>query len=127
MTTGIGWQQHTFPGPGRYQVAAVVQNLAADNPGSRMWTETIVVDAPLAVTGKVSWRDGKTTRLHASVSGGQGRVIAATWTCTTGEIRKGLDVTCPETDKYGSARVTVVDGAGNSASAEIDISPAVQQ
>jgi hypothetical protein len=127
VTTETGWQQHTFPGPGRYQVSAVVHNLAADNPGSRMWTETIVVDAPLSVTGKVSWRAGKSTRLHASVTGGQGSVIAATWTCTTGEIQKGLDVTCPETDKDGYARVTVVDGAGNSASADIEISPARPQ
>ena len=46
VTTEIGWQQHTFPGPGNYQVTAVVRNLAADNPGSRIWTETIVIDAP---------------------------------------------------------------------------------
>jgi hypothetical protein len=124
VTTGIGWQQHTFPGPGNYQVTAVVRNLAADNPGSRTWTETIVIDEPLSVTGKVSWRAGKTTRLHASVTGGQGTVIAATWTCTTGEIQKGMDVECPGTDKDGFARVTVIDGAGNSASADIEISPA---
>ena len=127
VTTGIGWQQHTFPGPGNYQVTAVVRNLAADNPGSRTWTETIVIDEPLAVTGKVSWRAGKTTRLHASVTGGQGTVIAATWTCTTGEVRNGTDVECPGTDKDGFARVTVVDGAGNSASADIEISPARPQ
>ena len=54
-------------------------------------------------------------------------MIAATWTCTTGETVQGLDVACPDTDKYGVARVTVVDGAGNSASADIDISPAQAQ
>jgi hypothetical protein len=124
VVTGIGWQEHTFPGPGNYQVTAVVHNLAADNPGSRTWTETIVVDEPLVVTGKVSWRAGKMTGLHARVSGGQGTVIAATWICTTGETWQGLDAICPGTDKDGFARVTVVDGAGNTATAEVDISPA---
>jgi hypothetical protein len=64
------------------------------------------------------------TGVHAHVSGGQGTVIAATWTCTTGETWQGLDAICPGTDKDGFARVTVVDGAGNSATTEVDISPA---
>jgi hypothetical protein len=123
VVTGTGWIEHTFPGPGNYQVYATVQNLAADNPGERTWTETIVIDEPLAVTGRVSWRAGKDTRLHAVVSGGHGKVIAAHWTCPSGEIQEGMEVTCADTDKAGIAEVTVVDGAGNVASATVDISP----
>lgn len=124
IVTGTGWVEHTFPGPGNYQVYATVRNLATDNPGARTWTETIVIDEALAATGRVSWRAGKDTRLHAIVSGGQGKVVAAHWTCPSGETQQGLDVTCPETDKAGVAEVTVVDGAGNLATSEVDISPA---
>jgi PKD repeat protein len=125
VTTGTGWVQHTFPGPGNYQVTATVRNLAPDNPGSRNWTETIVIDEPLVVGGKVSWRAGKTTRLHANVTGGQGTVLSVAWTCPSGEVQQGMDVTCTGTDKAGVARVTVVDGAGNSAVGEVDISPSL--
>ncbi len=124
IVTEAGWVEHTFPGPGNYQVYATVRNLAADNPGERSWTETIVIDEPLTVSGRVSWRAGKSTRLHAVVSGGHGKIIAAHWTCPTGDARQGMDVTCPGTDKGGVAEVTVVDGAGNLATSEIDISPA---
>jgi PKD repeat protein len=125
VTTGIGWQQHTFPGPGNYQVTATVHNLATDNPGSRTWTETIVIDEPLVVTGKVSWRAGKSTRLRAAVTGGQGTVLSATWSCPNGAVRQGLDVTCAGTVKAGVAEVTGVDGAGNRATSAVDVSPAV--
>lgn len=123
IVTAAGWVEHTFPGPGNYQVYATVRNLAADNPGERTWTETIVIDEPLAVTGRVNWRGGKKTRLRAVVSGGQGKVIAAHWTCPSGEAVEGLDAICPDTDKAGVAEVTVVDGAGNVASTTVDISP----
>ena len=119
VTTGIGWQEHTFPGPGNYQVTATVHNLAADNAGSRTWTETIVIDAPLLVKGK---RAGKSTRVHAVVTGGQGTVLAVSWTCPNGEVRQGMNVTCG--DKGGVATVTVVDGAGNVGTSQVDISPA---
>lgn len=124
ITTTTGWQQHTFPGPGNYQVYATVHNLAADNAGERTWTETIVIDEPLEVTGRVSWRAGKDTRLHAVVSGGHGTVLAAHWICPSGEVQQGMDVTCAGTAKAGVAEVTVVDGAGNVATTEVDISPA---
>jgi PKD repeat protein len=125
VVTGAGWQEHAFPGPGNYQVTATVHNLATDNPGLRTWTETIVIDDPLAVIGRVSWRAGKTTRLHAIVSGGQGKVLAANWTCPSGAVAQGLDVTCADTDKAGVAEVTIVDGAGNVATATVDVSPAL--
>jgi hypothetical protein len=124
IVTKTGWVQHTFPGPGNYQVYATVHNLATDNPGERSWTETIVIDEPLAVTGRVSWRAGKSTRLHAVVSGGQGKVIATHWSCPSGTAEQGMDVTCDDTDKAGVATVTVVDGAGNVATSEVGISPA---
>jgi hypothetical protein len=124
IVTKTGWVQHTFPGPGNYQVYATVRNLAVDNPGERTWTETIVIDEPLAVTGRVSWRAGKSTRLHAVVSGGQGKVIATHWSCPSGTAERGMDVACDDTDKAGVATVTVVDGAGNVATSQVDISPA---
>jgi hypothetical protein len=123
IVTGTGWIEHTFPGPGNYQVLATVRNLAADNPGERTWTETIVIDEPLLVTGRVSLRVGKATALQAVVAGGQGKVIAAHWTCPSGQTREGMNVLCLNTGKAGVAAVTVVDGAGNIASAEVDISP----
>jgi hypothetical protein len=60
IVTGTGWVQHTFPDPGNYPVSATVQNLAADNPGQRTWTQTIVIDELLAVTGRgelARWQD----------------------------------------------------------------------
>jgi len=123
IVTKTGWVEHTFPGPGNYQVYATVHNLAADNPGQRTWTETIVVDAPLKVVGRVSWRAGKATALHAIASGGQGKVIAVHWTCPSGQLEEGRDVICLDTDKAGVAEVTVVDGAGNVAATRVDISP----
>jgi hypothetical protein len=72
----------------------------------------------------VSWRAGKSTRLHAVVSGGQGKVIATHWSCPSGTAEQGMDVTCDDTDKAGVATVTVVDGAGNVATSEVGISPA---
>jgi hypothetical protein len=124
IVTGTGWIEHTFPGPGNYQVHATVRNLAVDNPGERTWTETIVIDEPLEADARVSWRAGKDTRLHALVSGGHGKVLAVHWTCPSGTTTSGLNVTCLDTDKAGIAEVTVVDGAGNVATSSVDISPA---
>jgi hypothetical protein len=59
------------------------------------------------------------------VTGGQGTVLAVTWTCPGGQVRQGVDVTCAGTDKGGAAEVTVTDGAGNRATGQVDISPAV--
>ncbi len=62
---------------------------------------------------------------RAVVSGGQGKVIAATWACPTGSVANGPDVTCAATDKARVSEVTIVDGAGNVATAAVVISPAL--
>jgi len=107
-----------------YVSKATPQNRRSDPLSDITWdfgdgTGPIVTGA-----GWVSWRAGKDTRLHAVVSGGHGKVIAAHWTCPSGEAQQGMDVTCTDTDKAGVAIVTVVDGAGNLATSEADISPA---
>ena len=107
-TTGEQRITHTFPGPGRYAVTAT----AHDEKGQvRIWTRTVIVDPPLSalVTQAPA---GSSVRLTAGVTGGDGNVIAAHWRFSDGTQADGLRVVHAA---GATATVTVVDGAGDTA------------
>jgi hypothetical protein len=101
--TGEQRINHVFPGPGVYAVSAKV----TDEQGTtRTWTRRVTIDpAPRAT---VSRRRG---RLVAGIDGGDGRAIAAHWTFADGATADGLSVA----RRASGGTVTVVDGAGDSA------------
>ncbi len=115
-TTGVSGDDerftHTFPGPGRYAVTATVTN---ERGVVRRWTQTVIVDPPPVATVDVSEAGGMAT-LRAGVRGGDGHAIAAHWAFSDGTTADGLAVTHPLAPGL-TATVTVVDGAGDSASA----------
>jgi hypothetical protein len=109
---------HVFSSPGVYKVTATVTD--ANTGLSRSWVQSLRIDAPLqlGVSGTV---DSKGNRnLSLTPTGGQGTLIAATWTCTNGSVMQGLTVTCPAGS--GNVSVTAIDGAGNSATASMSVS-----
>jgi hypothetical protein len=107
-TTGEERITHTFPGPGSYVVTAT----AHDEQGQvRTWKRTVIVDPPLSAVVTQS-PAGSAVRLTAGVSGGDGNAIAAHWTFSDGTHADGLRVL----HAAGvTASVTVVDGAGDTA------------
>jgi len=108
---------HTFPGPGTYEVTATV---TGSNAKTRTWTDTITIDPPLTATATVAKRAWNGAALKVTGSGGSGEAIGARWTCHDGKEVDGLNVTC--TGKgAGQAKVTLVDGAGNEATAQVDV------
>ncbi|MCC6755740.1 MAG: PKD domain-containing protein [Solirubrobacterales bacterium] len=119
-TTGVGERfDHTFPGPGTYTVTATVES----NSQSRTWTDTIIVDPPLTATASLENRAWNGASLSVAIAGGQGDLVAARWTCQDGSKVNGLRVTCDST-KAGTANVTAVDGAGNAATASVEVGKA---
>lgn len=119
-TTGVGERfDHTFPGPGTYTVTATVES----NSQTRTWTDTITVDPALTATASLASRAWDGARLSVSIQGGQGDLVAARWTCQDGTEVNGLSVTC-DSASAGTANVTAVDGAGNTATASVEIGKA---
>lgn len=110
--TGEQHVTHTFPGPGTYQVTAT----ATDEQGqTRTWTRPVIIDvAPTAVVGRTVHRG--VIELSARIRGGDGHAIAAHWTFADGSTADGLTVERRPTQS-SSGSVTVIDGAGDSASA----------
>lgn len=111
---------HTFPGPGTYEVKAEV---TGDNSKTRSWTETITINPALEGTAVVRKRAWNGATLEAGLSGGSGKLIAAHWTCQDGQKVSGLTVVC-KSSKAGTASVSVVDGAGNTAEATVKVTKA---
>lgn len=108
-TTGGGCGQivsHTFPGPGLYDVTASVLDPRTNE--TIAWVGRLMVDPPLSAVVTVEG-----DRLTAGVNGGQGAILAAHWVFDDATVAHGLTVTKP--GAHGT--VTVVDGAGNKASA----------
>jgi hypothetical protein len=99
---------HTFPGPGAYTVTSTVH----DEQGQvRTWSQTVRIDpTPAATVGVV--RHAGFSALTAGVSGGDGHAIAAHWSFSDGTSADGLRVIH---HRPGTATVTVVDGAGDTA------------
>jgi len=119
-TTEVGARlEHTFPGPGRYDVTATVTS----NSQTRSWTDTIVVDPALTATASLGTRAWNGAKLSVKTDGGQGTLVSAHWTCQDGTKVNGLSVTCAST-QAGTATVTATDGAGNTAEASVAIGKA---
>lgn len=104
--SGQGVVPHTYTAPGTYTVTATV---AGSDGAESQWTQRVIVDPPLAAT-----ISGSGDTLTAGVSGGQGTIVAAHWSFSGGSTADGITVTGPA---GGSGTVTVVDGAGNRATA----------
>lgn len=111
---------HTFQNPGTYDVVATV---TGDNAKTRSWEQQIVINPTLNAAAKVAQRAWDGATLEASVSGGSGKIIAARWTCQDGSKVDGIKVVCTST-KAGTATVTAVDGAGNTAQASVQVGKA---
>ncbi len=103
---------HTFPGPGRYTVRVTV----SDGEGvERTWARDVIVDPPLRATAAAT-PHGSDVRLTAGADGGDGHAIAAHWEFSDGTTADGLTVThAPGV----TASVTVVDGAGDTATTTV--------
>jgi hypothetical protein len=111
---------HTFPGPGTYDVTATV---TGSNAKTRSWSQTIVIDPTLAVSAAQTDRSNKKASLTVTGTGGQGTLVSAQWTCQDGTEVSGLSVDCPGRGS-GPAQVTAADGAGNTATTEVKVSKA---
>jgi hypothetical protein len=106
---------HTFPGPGTYRVQASV----ADNLGKTYrWVQTVRIDPPLEAGVDRHTTDGE-VQLTAQATGGHEDVLAAHWTFSDGSSADGTTVTAPASADHAS--VTIVDGAGNTASKTVSI------
>ncbi len=108
---------HTFPGPGAYDVTATV---TGSNDKTRTWTDTITINPPLAATATVTKRAWNVAALKVVGEGGSGKYVSARWTCHDGKSVDGLSVSCAG-KKSGEATVTLVDGAGNTATAKVKV------
>jgi hypothetical protein len=107
---------HTFPAPGRYHVQASV----TDNLGKTYrWAQWVTIDAPLSAgVDQATQKDNLV--LTARAIGGEGSdVVAAHWTFSDGGAADGPTVTRPL--GHVDATVTIVDGAGNTATATVPV------
>jgi hypothetical protein len=104
---------HAFSGPGVYKVTATVTDAATGQ--NRSWTQTLTIDAPLELTITGTHLSGGKLQMKASARGGQGTLIAARWSCPDGSTQFGVTPVCNAVS--GTATVTAMDGAGNTAQA----------
>jgi hypothetical protein len=104
---------HVFDGPGVYKVTATVKDAMTGQ--TRSWSQTLTIDAPLALEITGTPASGGKLQMKATAKGGQGTLIAARWTCPDGSSQSGLTPTCDAAS--GTATVTAMDGAGNTAQA----------
>ncbi|HTU14255.1 MAG TPA: PKD domain-containing protein [Solirubrobacterales bacterium] len=111
---------HTFPRPGSYEVTASV---VGSNSKTRSWTETVTINPALTASAAEKARAWDSATLEVSTSGGSGKLIGAQWTCQDGEKLSGLKVKCGATEA-GTATVVAADGAGNTATATVEVSAA---
>ncbi len=111
---------HTFAAPGTYDVVATV---TGNNAKTRTWEQQIVINPPLEGKASLEKRAWNGATLSAAIEGGSGKIVAAHWTCQDGSKVSGLTVVC-ESTKAGTASVTVVDGAGNTAEASVNVTKA---
>jgi len=107
---------HTFPRPGTYRVPASV----TDNLGTTFrWVQRVAVDKPLSVSVDQKSKAGKAVLTARAVGGRRGHVLAAHWTFADGTTAEGTTVTAPA--GAGHASVTIVDGAGNTATVDVPL------
>jgi hypothetical protein len=102
---------HTFPGPGTYRVQAGV----TDNLGKTYrWAQMVKIDSPLSASVDQRTDDGKLVLTARPIGGQRWNIVAAHWTFSNGTTADGTTATAPA--GATSASVTIVDGAGNTAS-----------
>lgn len=107
---------HTFPGPGAYRVQASV----TDNLGKTYrWVQTVQIDKPLSAAIDQDTKKDKVLLTARAIGGQRWDVIAAHWTFSDGTTADGTTVTAPA--GATSASVTIVDGAGNTASTTVPL------
>jgi PKD domain len=107
---------HTFPGPGTYRVqASVTDNLGA----TYRWVQMVRIDKPLAAAVDQQTKNGQVVLTTQPVGGQRWDVVAAHWTFSDGTTAEGTTVTRPAGS--GEATVTIVDGAGNTATLNVAI------
>lgn len=108
---------HAFSAPGSYKVTAKVTD--TNTGSSRSWAQLITIHQPfsVAIIGTPTALDKSKTQLSLIPNGGQGRLLAAHWSCPNGDKLSGLKVVCSNTGT-GTLQVTAWDGAGNAASAQ---------
>jgi hypothetical protein len=107
---------HTFPGPGAYRVQASV----TDNLGKTYrWAQTVKVDSPLTAAVDQANTTGQTVLTARPVGGQRFDVMAAHWTFSDGSTAEGTTVTAPS--GASQATVSIVDGAGNTATTTVAI------
>jgi hypothetical protein len=105
---------HTFPRPGTYRVRASV----TDNLGTTYrWVQRVVVDKPLSVALDKKTKAGKAVLTARAVGGRRRHVLAAHWSFSDGTTAEGTTVTAPAGADHAS--VTIVDGAGNTATKDV--------
>jgi hypothetical protein len=103
---------HTFPGPGMYRVRASV----TDNLGDTYrWAQWVRIDPKLSVG--IVRKPG--AELTVNAIGGSADVLAAHWEFSDGSNAEGQTVTAPAGADH--ATVTIVDGAGDTATTTVAI------
>ncbi len=117
MTASRDRFDHTFPGPGSYDVTATV---TGSNGKTRSWSQTVVIDPPLTASAELTHRSNKAASLSVASTGGQGTLVSAQWICQDGTNVSGLAVDCPGKGS-GPAQVTAADGAGNTATTTVQV------
>jgi hypothetical protein len=108
---------HTFPGPGLYAVRASV----TDNLGKTYsWTQSVLIDSPLAAVVAQKPGPGNTVVLTAEAKGGAGTVVAAHWKFVDGTTARGTTITRSRMHPYGAVMIT--DGAGDTSTTSFRVS-----
>jgi SAM-dependent methyltransferase len=108
---------HTFPRPGAYRVQASV----TDNLGKTYrWTQSVRIDSPLSAAVDQTTDNGKHLLTVRAVGGQRFDVVAAHWTFSDGTTADGPSISRPLGAVDGA--VTIVDGAGNSATTAVHVS-----
>jgi hypothetical protein len=107
---------HTFPGPGTYRVQASV----TDNLGKTYrWVQMIKINSPLSASVDQSTDNGNTVLTARPLGGQRWNIVAAHWMFSDGTTADGTTVTAPA--EATNASVTIVDGAGNTASTTVSV------
>jgi len=108
---------HAFPGRGKYRVKASI----TDNLGDTYsWVQTVRINAPLRASVDGHKAHAGQLVLTARAVGGDGpRIMAAHWAFSDGTTAEGARVTHA---RGRQATVRIVDGAGDTATATIDLS-----
>jgi PKD repeat protein len=107
---------HTFAEPGTYRVQASV----TDNLGKTYrWVQMVTIDSPLSAAVVQRTEDAKLLLTARPIGGERWDVVAAHWTFSDGTTADGTTVTAPA--GATNASVTIVDGAGNTASTTVPL------